>query len=163
MWSAATENLTGGTQVEVILMKKVANLGNLGEKVDIRAGYGRNFLIPKGYAVPATADNLKRFEERRSELEQLAAEAYAIADERREELDGRSVTIARKAGDEGRLFGSVGTGDIAEAVVALGFKLNKQEVRLPAGSFRATGHYEVVVHLHPEIDATLKIEIVPAS
>jgi replicative DNA helicase len=113
--------------VEVILMKKVANLGNLGEKVDIRAGYGRNFLIPQGYAVPATADNLKRFEERRSELEQLAAEAYAIADERREELDGRSVTIARKAGDEGRLFGSVGTGDIAEAVVALGLKLNKQE------------------------------------
>ena len=101
-------------------MKKVANLGNLGEKVDIRAGYGRNFLIPQGYAVPATADNLKRFEERRSELEQFAAEAYAIADERREELDGRSVTIARKAGDEGRLFGSVGTGDIAEAVVASG-------------------------------------------
>jgi len=149
--------------VEVILMKKVANLGNLGEKVDIRAGYGRNFLIPKGYAVPATTDNLKRFEERRAELEQLAAEAYAIADERREELHGRSVTIARKAGDEGRLFGSVGTGDIATAVLAMGYKLSKLEVRLPAGPFRTTGHYEVSVHLHPEIDATLKVEIVPAS
>ena len=149
--------------MEVILMKKVANLGNLGEKVDIRAGYGRNFLIPKGYAVPATAENLKRFEERRRELEQLAAEAYAIADERREELHGRSVTIARKAGDEGRLFGSVGTGDIAEAVQALGYKLSKQEIRLSTGSFRTTGHFEVRVHLHPEIDATLKVEIVPAS
>lgn len=149
--------------MEVILMKKVANLGNLGEKVDIRAGYGRNFLIPKGYAVPATTDNLKRFEERRAELEQLAAEAYAIADERREELHGRSVTIARKAGDEGRLFGSVGTGDIATAVLAMGYKLSKLEVRLPAGPFRTTGHYEVSVHLHPEIDATLKVEIVPAS
>lgn len=144
-------------------MKKVANLGNLGEKVDIRAGYGRNFLIPKGYAVPATAENLKRFEERRSELEQLAAEAYAIADERREELHGRSVTIARKAGDEGRLFGSVGTGDIADAVQALGYKLSKQEIRLSTGSFRTTGHFEVRVHLHPDIDATLKVEIVPAS
>ena len=149
--------------MEVILMKKVANLGNLGEKVDIRAGYGRNYLIPKGYAVPATADNLKRFEERRAELEQVAAEAYAIADERREELDGRTVVIARKAGDEGRLFGSVGMADIAEAVQALGFKLAKQEVRLPEGTFRATGHYQVSVHLHPEINATLKVEIVPAS
>ena len=149
--------------MEIILLKKVANLGNLGEKVDIRAGYGRNYLIPKGYAVPATADNLKRFEERRAELEQQAAEAYAIADERRETLDGRSVTIARKAGDEGRLFGSVGAADIAEAVAAMGLKLSKQELRLPTGSFRATGHYEVGVHLHPEINATLKIEIVPAS
>ncbi len=141
--------------MEVILLKKVANLGNLGEKVDIRAGYGRNYLIPKGYAVPATADNLKRFEERRAELEQQAAEAYAIADERRESLDGRSVTVARKAGDEGRLFGSVGA--------AMGIKLSKQELRLPTGPFRATGHYEIGVHLHPEINATLKVEIVPAS
>jgi len=148
--------------VEVILLKKVANLGNLGEKVDIRAGYGRNYLIPKGYAVPATADNLKRFEEHRAELEQLAAEAYAIADERRETLDGRSVIISRKAGDEGRLFGSVGSADIANAVVAMGFKLAKQEIRLPSGPFRTTGHYEVGVHLHPEINATLKVEIVPA-
>ncbi len=149
--------------MEVILLKKVANLGNLGEKVDIRAGYGRNYLIPKGYAVPATADNLKRFEERRAELEQQAAEAYAIADERRESLDGRSVTVARKAGDEGRLFGSVGAADIAEAANAMGIKLFKQELRLPTGPFRATGHYEIGVHLHPEINATLKVEIVPAS
>ncbi len=149
--------------MEIILLKKVANLGNLGEKIDIRAGYGRNYLIPKGYAVPATADNLKRFEEHRAELEQQAAEAYAIADERRETLDGRSVTVARKAGDEGRLFGSVGAADIAEAATAMGIKLSKQELRLPTGPFRATGHYEVGVHLHPEINATLKIEIVPAS
>ena len=147
--------------MEVILLKKVGNLGSLGEKVNIRSGYGRNYLIPQGYAVPATEENLKLFEERRAELEQHAAEAYAIADERRGQLDGLTVTVARKAGDKGRLFGSVGTADIAAAVKDLGFSLEKQEVRLPGGPFRAAGEYEVQVQLHPEVDAMLKLEVVP--
>jgi large subunit ribosomal protein L9 len=146
--------------VEIILLKKVGHLGELGDKVSIRPGYGRNFLIPQGYAVPATDANLKAFEERRAELERQAAETLSAAEARREKLDGLRVTIARKAGEEGRLFGSVGTGDIAAAVVELGHPLEKQEVRLPEGPFRAAGEYEVVVHLHADADATLNLEIV---
>jgi len=146
--------------VEVILLKKVGHLGQLGDKVSIRPGYGRNFLIPQGYAVPATDANLKAFEERRAELERQAAEALSAAEVRREKLDGLRVTIARKAGEEGRLFGSVGTGDIAAAVVDVGHALEKHEVRLPEGPFRAAGEYEVVVHLHADVDATLNLEIV---
>lgn len=146
--------------MEIILLKKVGHLGELGDKVSIRPGYGRNFLIPQGYAVPATDANLKAFEERRAELERQAAETLSAAEARREKLDGLRVTIARKAGEEGRLFGSVGTGDIAAAVVELGHPLEKQEVRLPEGPFRAAGEYEVVVHLHADADATLNLEIV---
>lgn len=146
--------------MEVILLKKVGHLGQLGDKVSIRPGYGRNFLIPQGYAVPATDANLKAFEERRAELERQAAEALSAAEVRREKLDGLRVTIARKAGEEGRLFGSVGTGDIAAAVVDVGHALEKHEVRLPEGPFRAAGEYEVVVHLHADVDATLNLEIV---
>jgi large subunit ribosomal protein L9 len=149
--------------VEVILMKKVGGLGELGDKVAVRPGYGRNYLVPQGLAAPATEANLKAFEERRAELEREAADALAAAEGRRGQLDGLTVSIARKAGDEGRLFGSVGTGDIAEAVQAMGMPLEKQEVRLPSGAFRATGEYEVVVHLHPEVDAAIKVEIVPES
>jgi large subunit ribosomal protein L9 len=147
--------------MEVILLKKVGNLGDLGDKVSIRPGYGRNFLIPQGYAVPATDANLKRFEERRAELEKQAAEAYAIAEERRGQLEGLTVTVARKAGDEGRLFGSVGTADIAAAVQEMGLALEKQEIRLPGGPFRAAGEYEVALQLHPEVEAALKLEVVP--
>jgi large subunit ribosomal protein L9 len=147
--------------MEVILLKKVSNLGELGDKVSIRPGYGRNFLIPQGYAVPATESNLKRFEERRADLQRQASEALAKAEERRRQLDGLMVTVARKAGDEGRLFGSVGTGDIAAAVNDMGLPLEKQEIRLPEGAFRATGDYEVGVQLHPEVTATLKLEVVP--
>jgi large subunit ribosomal protein L9 len=146
--------------VEVILLKKVGHLGGLGDKVSIRPGYGRNFLIPQGYAVPATEVNLKAFEERRAELERQAAEALAAAEARREKLDGLTVTIARKGGEEGRLFGSVGTTDIATAVTEMGYPLERQEVRLPEGSFRAAGEYEVTVHLHADVDATLKLEVV---
>ena len=149
--------------MEVILLKKVGNLGGLGEKVQVRAGYGRNYLIPQGYAVPATAENLKLFEERRAELEQQAAEAYAIAEERRGQLDGLRVTISHRAGEEGRLFGSVGTTDIAAAVRELGFSLEKKEIRMPSGVLRAVGEYEVPVQLHPEVKATLKIEVVPQN
>ncbi len=147
--------------MEVILLKKVGNLGGLGEKVQVRAGYGRNYLIPQGYAVPATEENLKLFEARRAELEQQAAEAYAIAEERRGQLDALRVTIPHRAGEEGRLFGSVGAADIVAAVRELGFSLEKTEIRMPNGVLRAVGEYEVPVQLHPEVKATLRVEVVP--
>lgn len=149
--------------MEVILLKKVGHLGSLGDKVHIRPGYGRNYLIPQGFAVPANEENLRLFEERRAELEQHAAEAYAIADERRGQLDGLTVTVARKAGDEGRLFGSVGASDIAKAVQDKGLALEKREIRLSSGPFRAAGEYQLTVQLHPEVSATLKLEVVPET
>jgi len=147
--------------VEVILLKKVGHLGDLGEKVSVRAGYGRNCLIPSGFAVPATAANMESFEDRRAELERAAMESLAAAASRRELLDGLTVTVARKAGDEGKLFGSVGTQDIAAAVQERGMALERQEVRLPKGAFRATGEYEVTLHLHADIDATIKLQVTP--
>ena len=127
----------------------------------VKAGYGRNYLIPNGHAVAATAANLKEFEARRAELEKAAGEALAGAEVRKAALDGLAVTVVRKAGDEGRLFGSVGTADIAQAVTDAGHAVEKQEVRLPHGAFRATGEYEVQLHLHSGVDATIKVEVVP--
>jgi len=149
--------------VDVILLKKVGGLGDLGDKVAVRPGYGRNFLIPSGCAVPATASNLKAFEERRAELEAQAAAALAEAEGRKTRLEGMAVTIARKAGDEGRLFGSIGTGDIAEAITEAGVEVLKGEVRLPAGPFRNAGEHEVELHLHSDVDVVVRIEIVPAD
>lgn len=147
--------------MEVILLKNVANLGELGDKVAVRSGYGRNYLVPQGFAVPATVANLQAFEERRAELERAAAEGLAQAEARKEKLHGMTVTIARKAGDEGRLFGSVGTGDIAEAITAMGVEVQKQEVRLSDGAFRAAGEYEVTLHIHTDVDAMIKLEVIP--
>lgn len=149
--------------MDVILLKKVGHLGDLGDKVAVRSGYGRNYLIPQGYAVSATEANVAAFEARRAELERAEAQSLAAAQARREQLDGVTLTIARRAGDEGRLFGSVGTGDIAEAATAKGYPLEKQEVRLPQGPFRAAGTYQVKVHLHPDVDAQLNIEIIPEA
>lgn len=147
--------------MDVILLKKVDNLGNLGDKVSVKAGYGRNYLIPSGRAVPATDENLKAFEARRAQLEKEAADLLAVATKRKEQLDELQVTITCKAGDEGRLFGSVGTADIADAATAAGVDLTKQEVRLPSGPFRVAGEYDVALHLHADVDATLKLVIVP--
>ena len=149
--------------MEVILLKNVGGLGALGDKVRVRAGYGRNYLVPQGYAVLATAANLEAFEARRAELEREAAEAVAAAEARKASLEGFSVTIARRAGDEGRLFGSVGTQDIAEAVTAAGVAVEKQEVRLPEGPLRAAGEFEVLLHLHADVDATVTVHVVPGS
>jgi large subunit ribosomal protein L9 len=149
--------------VEVILLKKVGGLGELGDKVTVRPGYGRNFLIPTGSAAPATEANLQAFEERRAELEAKAADALAAAEARKEKLEGMSVSIARKAGDEGRLFGSIGTGDIAVALTEAGVPVEKGEVRLPDGPFRMIGEHEVALHLHSDVDATVRIEIIPAD
>ncbi|AZZ93747.1 MULTISPECIES: 50S ribosomal protein L9 [unclassified Hahella] len=146
--------------MEVILLEKVANLGNLGDKVKVRAGYGRNFLVPYGKAVPATKANVEQFEARRAELEKAAAEKLSEAQARAEAINGKEVTIVAKSGDEGKLFGSVGTKDIADAVTALGVEVEKSEVRLPEGALRNTGEYEVDVQMHTDVTATVKVIVV---
>ncbi len=147
--------------MEVILLEKIENLGALGDKVTVKSGYGRNYLVPTGRAVSATKENLEAFEVRRAELEKEAAEALAAAEARKIMIEEISVTISSKAGDEGRLFGSVGTSDIADAATAAGAEVAKREVRLPEGPFHNTGEFEVVIHLHTDVDATLKLSIVP--
>ncbi|MES9843966.1 MAG: 50S ribosomal protein L9 [Candidatus Sedimenticola sp. PURPLELP] len=149
--------------MDVILLEKVDNLGGLGDKVSVKPGYGRNFLIPGGKAVAATKANLEAFEARRAELETQASEALAAAETRKTAIEALSVTVARKAGDEGRLFGSVGTGDIADAVNEAGVELAKREVRLPDGPFHTTGEYEVQLHLHTDVDAILKLTVAAAE
>jgi len=149
--------------MDVILLKKVGGLGDLGDKVAVRPGFGRNYLIPQGAAVPATAENLNAFEARRAELEAQAAEALAQAEQRREHLEGLTVTIPRKAGDEGRLFGSVGAADIADALTDAGYEVQKGEVRLAHGPFRNIGEFEVEVHLHSDVHVVILIEVVPAD
>jgi large subunit ribosomal protein L9 len=148
--------------MEVILLEKVANLGGLGEKVSVKSGFGRNYLIPQGKAVFASAENVQKFEERRAELEQQAAEKLGAAEARKAQIEGLTdgVTITHKAGDEGRLFGSVGTVDIAQACTDAGVEIAKSEVRLPEGPFRVAGEYEVTLHLHSDVDAILKVTIV---
>jgi len=148
--------------MEVILLEKVANLGGLGEKVSVKSGFGRNFLIPQGKAVFASAENVRVFEARRAELEQQAADKLAAAEARKAQIDNLSegVSITHKSGEEGRLFGSVGTVDIARACSEAGVEISKSEVRLPEGPFRVAGEYEVVLHLHTDVDATLKLTII---
>jgi len=148
--------------MEVILLEKVANLGNLGEKVSVKSGFGRNFLIPQGKAVFASAANVKQFETRRAELEQQAADKLATAEVRKGQIEALAdgVTISHKAGEEGRLFGSVGTIDIAKACTDSGVEIAKSEVRLPEGPFRVAGEYQVTLHLHTDVDTILKVTIV---
>jgi large subunit ribosomal protein L9 len=146
--------------MEVILLQKVDNLGNLGDKVKVRAGYGRNFLIPQGKAKPATAKNIEEFEKRRAELEKLANEQLAEAQQRKAGLDGKAVTINSKAGQEGKLFGSVGTVDIAEALSAAGLKVERKEVRMPQGPIRAAGEHKVEIHLHTDVNAEITVNVV---
>lgn len=146
--------------MDVILLEKVENLGNLGDHVKVRSGYGRNYLIPTGRATLATPENVAKFEARRAELEKMASEALTAANARRQALEGMAVTIKANAGEEGRLFGSVGTTDIAQALTGAGIKVERHEVRLPAGSFRQVGEYEVTVHLHTDVDAQVKVVII---
>lgn len=146
--------------MEVILLQKVENLGDLGDKVKVKPGYGRNYLLPKGKAQRATPENVAEFEARRAELERIAAEALAAAESRKAQLEGLAVVIPVKAGEEGRLFGSIGTADIAEAVTQAGVAVERQEVRMPEGPIRAIGEYEIALHLHTDVDATVKVKIV---
>ena len=143
--------------MEVILLEKIANLGNLGDKVTIKGGYARNFLLPKGKATRATPENVAAFEARRAELEKLAAEKKASAEARATQLGELEVTLTAVAGDEGKLFGSIGTADIAEALTACGVPVAKSEVRLPNGTIRVVGEYDVVLHLHTDVEATVRI------
>ncbi len=149
--------------MRVILLEKIGNLGNLGDQVNVRAGYGRNYLIPFGKAVPATAANLESFEARRAELERIAAGKKAEAQARADRLVGLgTVTMAANAGDEGKLFGSIGTRDIADALTAAGVEVCKSEVRLPNGALRDLGEYDIDVQVHSEVTATVKLAVVPA-
>lgn len=146
--------------MDVILLDKVGRLGAIGDKVTVKSGYGRNFLLPQGKAIPATAKNVADFEVRRAELEAAAASKIAGATARAEQLAALEVTIAAKAGDEGRLFGSIGTRDIAEAITAAGVAVSKSEVRLPQGVLRETGQYEIDVQLHAEVIQAVKVAVI---
>ena len=146
--------------MEVILLQKVANLGNIGDRVKVRSGYGRNYLLPGGKATLATPDNVARFEARRAELERAAHEHFASAEQRAAALKEFKLNITAKAGTEGKLFGSIGTADIAEAATRDGQKIERSEVRLPSGPLRTVGEHVVSVHLHADIDVPLHITIV---
>ncbi|EAR60858.1 50S ribosomal protein L9 [Neptuniibacter caesariensis] len=146
--------------MEVILLEKIGKLGNLGDKVSVKSGFGRNYLVPQGKAVPATEANVAKFEERRAELEAAAAEKLAGATARAEGLNDKEVTITAKCGDEGKLFGSIGTRDIADAITAAGAEVCKSEVRLPEGALRSIGEFDIAVQLHPEVTAVVKLAIV---
>jgi large subunit ribosomal protein L9 len=147
--------------MDVILLEKVANLGTIGDRVKVKSGYGRNFLLPKGKATLATPTNVARFEARRAELEKHAAEQLGSAQQRVEKLKDFKLTISSKAGTEGKLFGSIGTSDIAEAATKAGHPLARSEVRLPTGPLRMIGEYAVELHLHADVDFALPVVIVP--
>ncbi|THA09211.1 50S ribosomal protein L9 [Rodentibacter pneumotropicus] len=147
--------------MQVILLDKIAHLGNVGDQVDVKSGFARNFLIPQGKAVMATKANIEHFEARRAELEEKAAKSLAAAIDRAERLEAlEKVTITSKAGNEGRLFGSITTRDVAEAVSAAGVEVAKSEVRLPNGPIRTLGEHDVRFQLHSEVFAALNITIV---
>ena len=145
--------------MDVILLQKVANLGKIGDRVKVKSGYGRNYLLPSGRATLATAANVARFEVRRVELERIAGEELGSAQQRAETLRDFRITITAKAGSEGKLFGSVGTSDIAEACTAAGQKVNRSEVRLPTGPIRQVGEHHVTLHLHTDVEVTILVII----
>lgn len=148
--------------MELILLENVTKLGNLGDKVTVRRGYGRNYLVPQGKAVPATAENMVEFEKRRAEYEAKAKAQLAGAEGRKAQFEDASVTITANASAEGRLFGSVGAREIADAFTAKGMALEGREVVLMDGAFRHTGEYEVQIVLHSDIDVIVKVEVVAA-
>ena len=150
--------------MEVILLETVQRLGGLGDKVSVKAGYARNYLIPKGIAVAATPRNVADFETRREELERREAEALAAAGGRATMLEGVEITVRRKAGEGGRLFGSVGPADVAEALVDAGHEARRQEVRMPDGdTIRQVGEYDVTIHIGPDVEAAIRLKVEPES
>lgn len=147
--------------MEIILLDKIANLGGLGDQVAVKSGYARNFLFPQGKAVPATKGNVEKFEARRAELEAKVAEELSAAEARAEKVSELGeVTIASPAGDEGKLFGSVGTRDIADAITAAGVEVQKSEVRMPAGTLRETGEFDIDLQLHSDVTTSIKVIII---
>ena len=149
--------------MQLILLQKVVNLGNLGDKVTVKPGYGRNFLVPQGKAVPATATNLAEFEARRAEYEAKAKASLEGAEGRKARLEGASVTISANASTEGKLYGSVGPRDIAEALTKAGMPVEKSEVVMGEGPLRHVGEFEVLVHLHADVETPVKVLVVPEA
>ncbi|QDH69973.1 50S ribosomal protein L9 [Marilutibacter alkalisoli] len=149
--------------MQLILLQNVQNLGKLGDKVDVKPGYGRNYLVPQGKAVPATESNLAEFEARRAEYEAKAKAIHDDAVTRQGKLEGASVTIRANAATEGKLYGSITNRDIAEALTKLGTPVEKSEVVMGEGAIRHVGEYEIVVHLHADIDVTVKVVVEPEA
>ena len=149
--------------MQIILLERVAGLGNLGDVVTVKNGYARNFLIPTAKAKRATEANLKEFEALRAELEAKQAAALADAQARQAKVDGQTITVAQKAGVDGRLFGSVTNADIANAIKVAGIEVVKSNVRLPEGPFKAIGEYDVEIALHADVVAAIKLVVVPAT
>lgn len=146
--------------MDVILLDKIGKLGGLGDQVTVKAGFGRNYLVPYGLAVPATKENIEAFQAQRAELEAEAAERKAVAEARAEQLNDIELSLVSKAGDEGKLFGSIGPRDLAEAISSAGLEVAKSEVRMPQGPIRQTGEYDIDLHLHAEVDATVRVVVV---
>lgn len=147
--------------MQLILLQKVTNLGDLGDKVDVKPGFGRNFLVPQGKAVPATEANLAQFEARRAEYEAKAQAALDDAESRRAKLEGASVTLYANASTEGKLYGSIGPREIAEALTKAGTRVSKSEVVMGEGALRRTGEFEVLVHLHADVETPVKVVVEP--
>jgi len=146
--------------MNIILLEKVANLGDLGDKVSVKAGFGRNYLVPTGKAVLATPERIKEFEARRADLEKAAAERLVAAKKQAEAVEALSLSIPHQAGDEGKLFGSVGLPDIIKACADAGVEISKSVIKLSEGSIRQVGEFEIPVHLHTDVVATLKLAVV---
>lgn len=146
--------------MEIIVLEKIANLGDLGDRVHVKSGYARNYLVPQGKAVVATAEKIKEFEARRAELEKLVAEKLLAAQSRVDELKALEIIIYHKVGEEGKLFGSVGAKNIAEAIVKSGVQVDKHEIRMPAGVIRQAGNYNIDIQLHASVVVTVAISIV---
>lgn len=147
--------------MEVILLEKIDNLGGLGEKVTVKSGYGRNYLFPQKKAIPATPDNIENFTARRYELQLLEDDKLAEAQARADKIVLLDITLTANAGEEGKLYGSIGTRDIAEAVSQQGVDIAKGEVRMPHGPIRELGEYEIDIHLHSAVNVLLKLGVVP--
>lgn len=147
--------------MQVILLEKIGRLGNLGDKVNVKSGFGRNYLLPYGKAVAATPENTEKFEQRRAELEKAAAELLAAAQARAQQLAAvAEITLTGRASDEGRLFGSIGTRDIADALAAAGVTVEKREVLMPDGAIRATGDYSLEVQFHGDVVQSVRVHVV---
>jgi large subunit ribosomal protein L9 len=147
--------------MELILLQKVANLGNIGDRVKVKSGYGRNFLLPQGKATVATPDNVAKFEARRAELEKAAQDELKGAQARAAKLENYKLSLSAKAGGEGKLFGSIDTSDISEALNKAGHKIERAEVRLPQGPIRQAGEHTVQLHLHTDVTIDLAVVVVP--
>lgn len=145
--------------MQVILLQRIVNLGKLGETVNVKSGYGRNYLIPQGKALPATKANLEKFEARRAELEAIEAKELDNAKARAEALTDVNVIMRAKSGDEGKLFGSIGARDIADALTKSGLEVDRSEVKMPDGAFRQIGEYNVTIQLHHDVDANILVTI----